>query len=123
MKKPAATTTPRDLVDNCSLNGTTTAESKPMLKRQAAALLTADTDEESEMLLSTYLIIKPEGRPNLEDGQNISLAAGFPSSESTSGQATGPGLLSSLTCSSGRRDDYQVFCIKLAFYPPRVIQL
>lgn len=60
-----------------------------MLKGQAAALLTASTDEESEIL--NLLDIKYEGgRPNLErTGKDISLAAGFPPSEPTSGQATG----------------------------------
>lgn len=38
-----------------------------MLKGQAAALLTASTDEENEKL--EVLPIKYEGRPNLEDGQ------------------------------------------------------
>jgi len=56
-----------------------------MLKRQAIAFVTARTDEESQVDMNY------EGRPNLEDGQkySMSLAAGFPPSESTSGQATG----------------------------------
>lgn len=61
-KRPAAIATPRDLVDNCSLNGTTTAESRPMLKRQATAFVTVRKDKESEMDTTEY-----EGRRNLED--------------------------------------------------------